>query len=45
MDECHSHGAATGRLSVVKGGLVFPGSCGSLQLLAFRFLRSQAVPG
>jgi len=28
VDKCNSHGAATGRLSVVKGGLVFPGSCG-----------------
>lgn len=45
MHECSSHEAATGRLSVVKGGLVFLGSCGSLQLLAFWFLKLQAVSG
>lgn len=37
MDECSSQGADTGRLSVVRGGLVLPGSCGSRQLLALWF--------
>ena len=44
MDECSSHGAATSRLSGVKGGLVFSGSHGSLLLLALPFLGLQAVP-
>lgn len=38
MDECSSQGAAAGRLSVVEGGLGFPGSRRSPKLLALPFL-------